>query len=30
VTNARLARANVELEARLKELQTLKGKAGRF
>jgi GAF domain-containing protein len=30
VTNARLARANVELEARLRELQVLKSKSGRF
>ena len=30
VTNARLARANVELEARLKELQALRTKSGRF
>ena len=30
LTNARLARANVELEARLKELQTLKGRSGKF
>lgn len=30
LTNARLARANVELEARLKELQALKTKSGRF
>ncbi len=30
VTNARLARANVELEARVKELQSLKSRTGRF
>ena len=30
VTNARLARANVELETRVKELQTLKGKSLRI
>jgi DNA-binding response OmpR family regulator len=29
-TNARLARATVELEARLKEIQSLKGRSGRF
>jgi GAF domain-containing protein len=29
VTNARLARANAEMEARVKELQTLKGKGPR-
>jgi DNA-binding response OmpR family regulator len=30
LTNARLARANVELEARLKELQALKSRSGKF
>jgi CheY-like chemotaxis protein len=30
LTNARLARANVELEARLRELQALRSKSGRF
>jgi GAF domain-containing protein len=29
VTNARLARANAEMEARVKELQTLRGKSPR-